>query len=42
MRTLAVVVLVFAILAFDLRSNNGRLIECVEGFAKAVQREVGF
>ena len=42
MRMLAVVVAVFGILAFDLTSNNGRLLGCLEGFAKAVQREVGF
>jgi hypothetical protein len=42
MRMLAVVVAGFAVLAFDLTSNNGRLLECVEGFAKAVQREAGF
>jgi hypothetical protein len=42
MRALAVVVAVFAIIAFDLTSNNGRLLGGVAGFAKAVQREAGF
>lgn len=42
MRVLALVVAVFAVLAFDLTNNNGRLLGCVQGFAKAVQREVGF
>ncbi len=42
MRLLAIVVVVFAILAFDLASNNGRLLGCVEGFRKSGSARSGF
>jgi hypothetical protein len=41
MRTAIIAVVFFSILAFDLASNDGRLLGCVQGFAQAVQREVG-
>ena len=37
----AMIVLVFAILAFYISSNAGRLLACLEGYAQTVMREVG-
>ena len=41
MRAVAISVMVFALLAFDLAGNNGRLLECATDFGHAILREVG-
>jgi hypothetical protein len=41
MRMLAIIVLVFAVLVFDISHNDGRLLACVESYAQTVMREVG-
>jgi hypothetical protein len=41
MRALSIIALVFAIFAFDMSRNDGRLTDSVQNFAHALMRDIG-